>query len=59
MLGEGRRAFRVSNCRLALVSREDISCGLERELWWSWERMLVSAEVDMPGWDEGGKWGTE
>ena len=49
MLGVGRRAFSVSNCRLALVRREDISCGLERELLWSCERILVSVDVDIVG----------
>lgn len=54
MLGVGRRAFSVSNCRLALVRREEISCGLERELLWSCERILVSVEVDMVGRGQGG-----
>lgn len=53
MLVVGRRAFSVSNCRLALVRREDISCGLERELLWSCERILVSVDVDMVGSGKG------
>ena len=47
MLGVGRSPLSVKSCRFALVRREEISCGLDRELLWSWERRLVSVDVDM------------
>ena len=56
MLGVGRSALSVRSCRFALVRREEISCGLERELLWSCERRLVRVEVDIVPMIELGWW---
>ena len=56
MLAVGRSALSVKSCRFALVRREEISCGLDRELLWSCERRFVRVEVDIVLTIELGRW---